>query len=177
MLMNLFKFKGGVKPPTNKAQSLTQPIAVAPLPSRLVVPLHQSIGGTPRPVVQAGDKVLKGQLIGEADGWISAAVHAPTSGTVLEVAMHVQAHPSGLDALCVVIEPDGRDEWISREPLDYASMTPEAVLENKNGKVALFTFWVDLKRPDGKWHTGLSGPESGVRVMCHPEVVRRIDFD
>ena len=111
MLMNLFKFKGGVKPPTNKMQSVGLPIAQAPLPSKLVVPLHQSIGGMPRPVVQAGDKVLKGQLIGEADGWISAAVHAPTSGSVLEVAMHVQPHPSGLDALCVVIEPDGKGGW------------------------------------------------------------------
>ena len=129
MLMNLFKFKGGVKPPTNKTQSVGLPIAVAPLPSRLVVPLHQSIGGTPRPVVQAGDHVLKGQLIGEADGWISSAVHAPTSGTVLEVAMHVQPHPSGLDALCVVIEPDGKDEWIPREPVDYRALTPEAVRE------------------------------------------------
>lgn len=129
MLMNLFKFKGGVKPPTNKTQSVGLPIAVAPLPSRLVVPLHQSIGGTPRPVVQAGDHVLKGQLIGEADGWISSAVHAPTSGTVLEVSMHVQPHPSGLDALCVVIEPDGKDEWIPREPIDYRALTPEAVRE------------------------------------------------
>jgi hypothetical protein len=50
-------------------------------------------------------------------------------------------------------------------------------LENKNGKVTLFTFWVDLKKPDGSWHTGLTGPESGIRVICHPEVVRRIDFD
>ena len=125
MLMNLFKFKGGVKPPTNKTQSVTLPIAAAPLPSRLIVPLHQSIGGMPRPVVQAGDQVLKGQLIGEADGWISAAVHAPTSGTVLEVAMHVQPHPSGLDALCVVIEPDGRDEWIAHQPFDYANATPD----------------------------------------------------
>jgi len=129
MLMNLFKFKGGVKPPTNKTQSVGLPIAKAPLPSRLVVPLHQSIGGTPRPVVQAGDKVLKGQLIGEADGWISAAVHAPTSGTVVDVAMHVQPHPSGLDAMCVVIEPDSRDEWIAREPVDYATLTPEEVRE------------------------------------------------
>jgi len=139
MLMNLFKFKGGVKPPTNKTQSLTLPIAQAPLPSRLIVPLHQSIGGTPRPVVQAGDKVLKGQLIGKADGWISAAVHAPTSGTVLEVAMHVQPHPSGLDALCVVIEPDGKDEWIIHGPLDYAAMTPEAVREHlqQSGVVGL----------------------------------------
>ena len=139
MLMNLFKFKGGVKPPTNKTQSVTLPIAQAPLPSRLVVPLHQSIGGMPQPVVQAGDKVLKGQLIGEADGWISAAVHAPTSGTVLEVAMHVQPHPSGLDALCVVIEPDGKDEWIAREPVDYQSLPPEEVRERlqQSGVVGL----------------------------------------
>ena len=139
MLMNLFKFKGGVKPPTNKTQSNTLPIAQAPLPSRLIVPLHQSIGGTPRPVVKAGDHVLKGQLIGEADGWISAAVHAPTSGTVLEVAMHVQPHPSGLDAMCVVIEPDGKDEWIAHGPLDYAAMTPEAVREHlqQSGVVGL----------------------------------------
>ena len=139
MLMNLFKFKGGVKPPTNKTQSLGLPIAQAPLPTRLVVPLHQSIGGMPRPVVKAGDKVLKGQLIGQADGWISAAVHAPTSGTVLEVALHVQPHPSGLDALCVVIEPDGRDQWIERTALDYQAMTPEQVREHlqQSGVVGL----------------------------------------
>ncbi len=128
-MLNLFKFKGGVKPPTNKTQSNGQPIIQAPLPSRLVVPLHQSIGGKPQPVVAAGDKVLKGQLIGRADGWISSAVHAPTSGTVLEVAMHVQPHPSGLDALCVVIEPDGKDEWIERSPVDYKSLKPEEVRE------------------------------------------------
>ena len=139
MLMNLFKFKGGVKPPTNKTQSVGLPIAVAPLPSKLVVPLHQSIGGTPRPIVQAGDKVLKGQLIGEADGWISAAIHAPTSGTVVAVGMAVQPHPSGLDALCVTIEPDGKDEWIARQPFDYANATPEAVREylQQSGVVGL----------------------------------------
>ena len=85
MVMNLFKFKGGVKPPTHKNESTGLPIALMPLPSRLIVPLHQSIGGMPRPVVEAGERVLKGQLIGEADGWISAAVHAPTSGTVRAV--------------------------------------------------------------------------------------------
>jgi Na+-translocating ferredoxin:NAD+ oxidoreductase subunit C len=124
MLNKLFKFYGGVKPPSNKTLSNALPIVQAPLPSHLVVPLHQSIGGTPRPVVQAGDKVLKGQLIGQADGWLSAAVHAPTSGTVLEVAMHVRPHVSGLDSLCVVIEPDGQDEWIAHGPPDIATMSP-----------------------------------------------------
>jgi electron transport complex protein RnfC len=51
MLNKLFKFYGGVKPPSNKTLSNTLPIVQAPLPSRLVVPLHQSIGGMPRPVV------------------------------------------------------------------------------------------------------------------------------
>ncbi len=139
LMLNLFKFKGGVKPPTNKVQSLGLPVALAPLPSRLIVPLHQSIGGTPRPVVQAGDTVLKGQLIGEADGWVSSAVHAPTSGTVLAVEDFVQPHPSGLASLCVVIKPDGRDEWITRTPLDYARMAPEAVREHlrQSGVVGL----------------------------------------
>ena len=128
-MLQLFKFKGGVKPATNKTQSVGEPIAIAPLPSKLVVPLHQSIGGTPRPVVEVGDRVLKGQLIGEADGWISAAVHAPTSGTVSAIGMAVQPHPSGLDALSVTIIPDGKDEWIPREPVDYRSLAPERVRE------------------------------------------------
>ncbi len=60
-MLQLFKFKGGVKPQTNKTQSVDEPIGVAPLASRLFVPLHQSIGGTPRPLIRAGDRVLKGQ--------------------------------------------------------------------------------------------------------------------
>ena len=128
-MLQLFKFKGGVKPATNKVQSVTLPIVVAPLPSRLAVPLHQSIGGMPRPIVQVGDKVLKGQKIGEADGWISAAVHAPTSGTVIEVGLYPAAHPSGLTAATVVIEPDGEDRWLDRQPVDHTTLAPEAVRE------------------------------------------------
>ena len=129
MLQQLFKFKGGVKPQTNKTPSVQEPIGKAPLPARLIVPLHQSIGGTPNPLVEAGDRVLKGQLIGSADGWISSAVHAPTSGAVLAVEEHLSAHPSGLPTLSVIIEPDGRDEWIARTPVDYRDLSPERVRE------------------------------------------------
>lgn len=128
-MFQLFKFKGGVKPETNKAVSVTAPIAIAPLPAQLIVPLHQSIGGMPRPLVKAGERVLKGQRIGDPDKWISAAVHAPTSGTVVSVEERIASHPSGLPTLSVVIEPDGRDEWIERAPLDYASLEPERVRE------------------------------------------------
>ncbi len=129
MLRNLFKFKGGVKPQTHKAPSVGAPIGEAPLPERLYVPLHQSIGGIPDPVVKVGDTVLKGQRIGAADSWVSSAVHAPTSGLVRDITEHVAAHPSGLTTLSVVIEPDGRDEWLPREPVDYRALAPERVRE------------------------------------------------
>lgn len=125
-LPKLFKFNGGVKPAYHKEASTGHAITLAPLPRELVIPLHQSIGGTPRPLVKAGDTVLKGQRIGGADGNISSAVHASTSGTVTAVEMRRMTHPSGLDALCVIIAPDGEDRWIERTPFDYRNALPEA---------------------------------------------------
>lgn len=129
MLQHLFKFKGGVKPDTHKAPSVQQPIGQAPLSPLLIVPLHQSIGGIPNPRVEVGQRVLKGQCIGSADKWLSSAVHAPSSGTVVAIEERVAAHPSGLPTLCVVIASDGRDEWIERTPVDYRSLAPERVRE------------------------------------------------
>jgi electron transport complex protein RnfC len=126
-LRRLFHFNGGVKPDYRKAESTAEPIAVAPLPPRLVVPLHQSVGGTPHPLVTAGDKVLKGQRIGTADGNLSAAVHAPTSGTVLAVEAAMMAHPSGLTTQSVVIEPDGEERWAELEPIDFHRMHADEV--------------------------------------------------
>lgn len=107
----LFEFQGGVKPATHKDESTQLPIGIAPLVPRYRVPLHQSLGGAPRPLVKVGERVAKGQGIGAADGWVSAAIHAPTSGTVTAIAEFPQAHPSGLAALCVEIEADGADTW------------------------------------------------------------------
>ncbi len=58
---------------------------------------------------------------------VSAAIHAPTSGTVLTVELHAVPHPSGLPEQCVVIEPDGEERWIEHAPLDYHNM-PKAEL-------------------------------------------------
>ena len=129
MLRQLFKFKGGVKPQTYKTPSVQAPIGRAPLPSVLVVPLHQSIGGRANPLIAAGDRVLRGQLVGGADQWLSAAVHAPTSGTVLTIEERGAPHPSGLPTLSVVIEPDGADTCIERTPFEYARLEPERVRE------------------------------------------------
>ena len=124
MSRTLFTFKGGVHPPEHKAESSAQPIHSAPLPRHLVIPLSQHIGNPAKPVVNVGDRVRKGQMIAAADGYISAAVHASSSGTITAIDMQAVPHISGLHDLCITLETDGRDEWIDRTPLDYQAMAP-----------------------------------------------------
>jgi Na+-translocating ferredoxin:NAD+ oxidoreductase subunit C len=115
----LFKFHGGVHPTTHKAESTRTPIVQAPIPSKLVIPLHQHAGNRAVPVVQVGEHVLKGQLIGKPEGRLSSTVHASTSGTIAAIDMQLVAHHSGLPDLCVTLIPDGKDEWIEHRGVDY----------------------------------------------------------
>ncbi|MFW5440653.1 MAG: electron transport complex subunit RsxC, partial [Methylophilaceae bacterium] len=116
---DVFNFHGGVHPPGNKAQSTQLSIGQLPLPEKLVLPLRQHIGNIPKITVSIGDHVLKGQLIAEAEGTVSAAIHAPTSGAITVIEEAIIPHPSGLPDRCITIEPDGKDTWIERKPQDW----------------------------------------------------------
>jgi Na+-translocating ferredoxin:NAD+ oxidoreductase subunit C len=103
------KIPGGLSLASNKAQSLREPLRQAPIPERLIVPLSQHIGEAAEALVGVGDKVLKGQVIARSLNYISAPVHAPTSGTVTDIGEYPVPHPSGLKGVCVVIHADGHD--------------------------------------------------------------------
>ena len=127
-MRTLWSFPGGLKLEGHKAQSTAQPIQTAPIPPRLILPLRQHIGDSAKPLVEPGQAVLKGQRIARCRGYISAPVHAPTSGTVIEIADHPIAHPSGMSNPCIVIEPDGLDAWIERKPpADFMDLTPDEI--------------------------------------------------
>ncbi|HQN64074.1 MAG TPA: electron transport complex subunit RsxC [Methylophilus sp.] len=151
----IFKFHGGVHPPENKNQSTQLPIGQLPLPDRLVLPLRQHVGNLPKIRVATGDKVLKGQLLAEAEGTVSAALHAPTSGMIMAIEDAVIPHPSGLPDKCIILAPDGNDEWIEHRPLDWHNMERKAVIaELRNSGIVGFggaTFPSHIKlRADGK---------------------------
>jgi electron transport complex protein RnfC len=126
-MLELFRFHGGVKPASNKQASAAAPIAAAPLPPLLVVPFRQSATSAAAIQVKPGDTVLKGQVIGAAEGAFGTAVHAPTSGTVRAIESRTLPHPSGLAAPCALIEPDGAERWIERMPIDPFAADPELI--------------------------------------------------
>lgn len=116
---DIYPFNGGVHPPENKAQSTQLPIGQLSLPEKLVLPLRQHVGNIPKIKVRVGEHVLKGQLIAEAEGTLSAAIHAPTSGMITAIEDAIIPHPSGLPDCCITIKPDGKDEWIVRQAQDW----------------------------------------------------------
>ena len=100
------------------------------MPPRLFVPLLQHTGREAEATVSEGQQVLKGEQIGWFKQLGSGCVHAPTSGTVSAIVRHPISHPAGEDGRCIVIRPDGLDQWLEPEPVaDWQSADPAVLLQ------------------------------------------------
>jgi len=128
--MKLFRFKGGVKLSGYKALSNKSGIIDVPLPERLIIPLRQHIGAPAEAIVELGEKVAKGQVIATPTTYISAPVHASTSGIVVAIEERVIPHQSGISELCIVLAPDGKDRWHKKiKPIsDPDSLSAEVLI-------------------------------------------------
>ena len=151
----IFPFHGGVHPPENKAQSTQFPIMQLSLPEKIVLPLRQHVGNIPKIKVSIGNYVLKGQLLAEAEGAVSAAIHATTSGTISAIEDAIIPHPSGLPDRCITITPDGKDTWIEKKSQDWRNIDRKNLVSSLrlSGIVGLggATFPTHIKlRSDGK---------------------------
>ncbi|KPK59082.1 MAG: electron transporter RnfC [Gammaproteobacteria bacterium SG8_31] len=102
-------FHGGLTLPAHKRQSTGSPLRTAAIPEVLIHPLSQHVGAPAEAIVEPGEKVLRGQPVARAAGYVGSPVHAGSSGTVVEIAPRPVPHPSGLSADCVVIRTDGED--------------------------------------------------------------------
>ena len=116
---------GGVHPEANKFAHSAD-VETFPLPDQAVVYMTQHLGAPATPIVKKGDKVKVGQLIGEAQTFMCANIHAPISGTVNRVDMI--ADISGYKKPAVIIDREG-DEW--DESIDT---TPDIIRDIKLSK-------------------------------------------
>jgi len=121
----LHRFHGGLRLRHHKKISCQSPIRAVALPERLYVPLQQQAGPQVQACVAVGQRVLAGEPIGCFRQLGPGCLHAPTSGIVEAVVDRPASHVSGRDGPCIVIRPDGRDEWRPRRPIaDWAAADP-----------------------------------------------------
>jgi electron transport complex protein RnfC len=125
----LHRFRGGLRLRHHKQMSCAQAVERPPLPKELTIPLQQHMGQAAEPCVQPGDRVLKGEPLSDVDCTGGVRVHASTSGRVIALERRPMSHPSGRSGLCVVIEPDGQDEWCALSPIhDWADRDPNELV-------------------------------------------------
>jgi electron transport complex protein RnfC len=118
----------GVHPDARKRPAADLPIAPLPLPRQLHLPLQQHVGAAARPVVTVGQRVRKGQVLAQAQGNISAPLHAPGSGVVAAIADFPAPHPSGLNAPAISLDLVGEERWIERDPpADPFALSPQEI--------------------------------------------------
>jgi electron transport complex protein RnfC len=103
-------FAGGVHPFEGKDFSARKKIEKLPPPQKIFVPLQQHIGAPANPLAEKGQEVKIGEKIGEANGLVSAPIHASISGKV--VAIQNIDHPVSGKGDAIVIESDNKETWL-----------------------------------------------------------------
>jgi electron transport complex protein RnfC len=120
-------FSGGIHPSENKDLTSEKAFYNLAVPQVSYIPLQQHTGKPAVPVVEIGDLVQEGQLIGKADGLISANVHSSIPGKVIAIAEHPTVYSR--QSKCIIIEADGKFSSSGRtqEAISWEDMNAESL--------------------------------------------------
>ena len=157
--MRLLTFSGGIHPDDGKRFSKDREVEPVMPHGEMVYPLSQHIGAPAKPVVKKGDFVLKGQVIAEAGGFVSAPVHASVSGTVKGI--EPRFNPAGTKVDCIIVENDEQYTEVEYEPVKpLGEMSREEIIE-KIGNAGI---------------VGMGGAGFPTRVKLSPKEPEKIDY-
>lgn len=115
-----------VHPEYNKERTREKAVERIDAPTIMVYPMSMHIGAPAKPVVEVGEKVKVGTLIGEAQGFISGNVLSSVSGEVISIEDRV-----GLNGMTtsIIVKNDG--EYVEEPPFPEAGkeVSPEVIPE------------------------------------------------
>jgi electron transport complex protein RnfC len=121
---------GGLRLPSNKQRSTLKPLRTIAAPEQVILPLDQHAGAAATPFVKTGDRVRRGQLIGQPASEISASLHASIAGTVRAIEVRPVPYLRSEPSLCIVLDNDGSEAQAYGEPVDFQSLSPQALCEH-----------------------------------------------
>ena len=131
--MKVFTFKRGIHPPDEKIHTADRAIIAVPSEAGTIMtfPFSQHLGAPAKPIVEVGERVLRGQKIAEAAGYVSAAVYSSVSGTVTNVVNDGVFLPNGGVSGAIIIESDGKEEEHETMNIqrDYKKLSKDEILE------------------------------------------------
>lgn len=152
-------FIGGIHPYDGKDLSKNKPIKAVLPKGDLVYPLSQHIGAPATPIVKKGDRVLTGQKIAEAGGFVSAPIYATVSGTVKAIEPHRVV--TGDNVNCIIVENDGLYEEV-----EYPEVKPFEELSKEE--------IINLIKEAGI--VGMGGAGFPTHVKLSPKEPEKIDY-
>lgn len=157
--MGLRTFKNGVHPFEGKELSKEKPVKELLPKGELVFPVSQHIGAPAKPVVKAGDMVLRGQVIAEAGGFVSSPIHSSVSGKVKKIEPRRVAVGDLVNS--IIIESDGEmKEAEFQETANVTLLSKEEIIEKvKNAGVV-----------------GMGGAGFPTHVKLSPKEPDKIDY-
>lgn len=106
-----------------------------PTPKTVLIPMLQHIGKPCKCTVSVGDMVLRGQVIGDSEEFLTAPIHASTSGKVTAIRDIMTA--GGQYVPAVEITADGEDKAIETKPIEVTDLSSLVAAARSLGLVGL----------------------------------------
>jgi electron transport complex protein RnfC len=122
-------FQHGVHPPDYKSLTDHLPIRRLPFASTLIVPLSQHAGKPSIPLVQAGEEVVRGQPIAEADGFMSVPQHAPATGRIKGIRLMPSARGPKIPAMIMQVYEGSTQQELYEYVHDTDSMSADDIIQ------------------------------------------------
>lgn len=122
-------FHGGIHPKEYKELTENLAFETFPFPDEIILPLSQHLGKESKSLVKKGEDVKPGQMIAQAEGFVSAPVHSSVAGKVMSLGKEQTS--SGFPKDSIVIKRNGtvESENILLEPLNTETITPDEIRE------------------------------------------------
>ncbi|MBE0470797.1 MAG: electron transport complex subunit RsxC [Methyloprofundus sp.] len=128
--MNLLKLFGkktfphGIHPDEYKAETNAKPTRRLPFAPEIIVHLAQNIGKPAKAIVFKGQSVTRGEVIAEADGFMSVPIHAPVTGIIKEIDLAPKAKGGKEPAIIITTSLNsGQQVPVPDNYYDYQQMS------------------------------------------------------
>jgi len=113
-----------------KEETNAKPTRRLPFAPEIIIPLAQHVGKPAKAIVFKGQQVTRGELIAEADGFMSSPLHAPVTGTIKEIGLAKTAQGGKQEAIIITTSLSSGQQLLDSDIYyDYQQMSRAELIQ------------------------------------------------